>query len=109
MERKKINLEEEFNRLVKKFGLDYRVIIIENKKDGRNGRVDTQNKIIYVNSKDPEEAYRILLHELIEIKIRPLINKYVRLINVLLDYIQNELYVEKERVIDSLLFLKMDD
>ncbi len=108
MERKKINLEEEFNRLVKKFGLDYRVIIINDKNVKDRGWVNTNNKVIYINSDDYQEAYRILLHEILEIKLNPLLNKYVRLVNVLIEYIQGELYREKERFLEDVLDILID-
>ena len=102
MERRKLDLEEELNKLVKKFGLDYQVIIV-NKDDGRRGWVDTKNKVIYIGSSDPDEIYKIFLHEILEIKLNPLLNKYVRLVNALIEFIQDELYREKERVIDELI------
>ncbi len=108
MSRKRVDLEEELNRLVKKFGLDYRVIIIENSKDGRKGWVDTKNKVIYVNSSYPDEIYKIFLHEILEIKLNPLLNKYVRLVNVLIEYIQGELYREKERFLEDVLDILID-
>ena len=107
MSRKRVDLEEELNQLVKKFGLDYQVIIV-NKDDGRRGWVDTKNKVIYVNSSDPDEIYKIFLHEILEIKLNPLLNKYVRLVNVLIEYIQDELYREKERFLEDVLDILID-
>ena len=97
-------LEDELNNLVKKFGLDYRVIVRANRINGESlGEVDETNKIIYIYSKDEELIYKILLHEIIEIMQKPLINKYIRFINKLLEYIQEELNIEKDRTINNMV------
>jgi len=101
MDRKKLDLEVELNDLVRRFGLDYMVVIAPRSKSEKLGRVDPRNKIIYIYTDDPKLAYKILLHEILEIMLKPLLNKYIRLINVLIDYIQNELYIEKERILDE--------
>ena len=97
------DLEEELSVLVRRFGLDYRVVILNCSGNGRKGWVDRGERVIYICGGDPEEAYRILLHELVEILLAPLLNRYIRLINMLLEYIQNELYLEKERFIDDVI------
>ena len=51
---------------------------------------------------DPDLIYKILLHEILEIKNRPMINKYTDLINLLMKYIEEYLYMEKERILNEL-------
>lgn len=102
-------IEEELNVLVRRFGLDYRVVILNCSGNSRKGWVDRGERVIYIcGVRDPEEAYRILLHELVEILLAPLLNRYIRLINMLLEYIQDELYVEKERLIDEFINKMLD-
>lgn len=102
MSRRKLDLEAELNRLVKKFGLDYMVVIAPKTKSRKRGKVDPHEKIIYVYTDDPDLAYQVLLHEILEIKLRPLLNKYIDLINLLMKYIEDQLYIEKETVIDEI-------
>ena len=95
-------IEDRLNDLVARFGLKYRVVVSFPGPGNKLGEVDEKNKIIYVYSVDEDEAYKILLHEIIEIHLKPVINKYTRLINKLLEYIQEELYIEKEKFINKM-------
>ena len=103
MSRRRIDLESELNNLVKKFGLDYMIVVAPRSKSRKLGKVDENNKIIYIYTDDSDLAYKILLHEILEIKLRPLINKYIDLINLLMKYIEDNLYLEKERAIDEII------
>ncbi len=69
------------------------------------GRVDPRNKIIYIYTDDPDLAYQVLFHELLEIKLLPLLNKYIDLINLLMKYIEDNLYLEKERILNEIVKL----
>jgi len=105
MSRKKLDLEVELNNLVKRFGLDYMVVVAPRNNVKKLGRVDPKNKIIYIYTDDPDLAYKILLHEILEIVLIPVFNKYIRLVNVLMEYIEGELYNEGEKAINRILDL----
>jgi len=96
-------LESELNKILKRFGYEYKAIIIDDPNRDKYGEIDTKNKIIYIYTSDEKRVYRILLHEIIELELNPLINKYIRFINKLMEYIQEELYRDKERTIKEFI------
>jgi len=101
---REVDLESELNQVIKKFGLDYIVVISpRSRSSGRLGRVDLNRRIIYIYTDDSDLAYRVLFHEILEIMFKPLIDKYIDLINLLIKYIEDNLYLEKERIINDLL------
>lgn len=79
-----------------------------------NGRVIVEQKIIIVFTEDPERAKEVFLHEVIEIKIQPLITQYREaingLINILADLTKNDKKSQKTvdgfiRIIERLIYL----
>ena len=79
-----------------------------------NGRVIVEQKTIIVFTKDPEKAKDVFLHEVIEIKIQPLITQYQETINGLIKIIAGFTEGDKEsqetvngfiRIIERLTYL----
>ncbi len=79
-----------------------------------NGRVIAEQKIIIVFTEDPERAKDVFLHEVIEVKIQPLITQYQETINGLTKIIAGLTESDKEsqetvngfiRIIERLTYL----
>jgi len=103
-------LETELNSLLRKFGYSgYQVVIMDDVSREIYGEIDTKNKVIYIYTSDPEEAYKTLYHELLELELRPLLNKYRSLINLLITYINQELEREKDKTIERIINWLIDN
>lgn len=74
--------------MVESFGLDHGGIIINDKNNARKGWRTQYNKVIHINSDHQEETLGTLPHEVPEVMFNPLINRYVRLVNILFKYIE---------------------
>lgn len=97
-------LQDELNEALPRFGLGgWRVVLIPDEKQTLGGQVLSKERTILVFEKDPEKARDALLHEVVEIKIQPLIAEYQEAINSLIKLVENLTYREKERVIKDIV------
>lgn len=121
----KTRLQDDMNRALIPLGLEgWEVMWEPDTSQKVNGRVIVEQKIILVFTRDPERAKDVFLHEVIEIKIQPLITQYREaingLINILADLTKNDkksqetvdgfiriierlIYLDKERVINTIV------
>ena len=100
----KMAVETEMNRALPRFGLDgWKAVLIPDEKQKVGGQVLAEEKTILVFEKDPEKARDALLHEVLEIKIQPLIAEYQETINALIKLVERLSYREKERVIKNIV------
>ena len=97
-------LEKEFNILLRRFGFgDYRVIVDPNPDKNVYGEVDRKNHIIYIYTCDEKFSYRVFYHETLEIICSRVLAKHKKLINKLLEYIEEDFYLEKEKALNKIL------
>jgi len=96
--------EEKMNKIVESLGLSGWTVIWEpDPAQSNRGRVLLEAKAIIIHDKEPEDALRTLLHEVLEIKLRPMLKPYRSLVNVLLDWANRQVYESKEKAIEDLL------
>jgi galactitol-specific phosphotransferase system IIB component len=102
-------LKEELERLKTRTGIktDFRVVWspkADSKKDG-----EVVGNTIFVYSLDVDKALQTLQHEFVDIIVSSAIQPYLKLINVLLSTISEDAYKKKEKVVEMLLKLLVDD
>lgn len=96
-------LEDEMNRALKSLGLGYRVIWSPDPEAPRRGESLPEERLIIIKDQDPDQAWDTLVHEAVELKLRRVLNPYRRLVNKLIEYIEEETHREKERFIEELV------
>jgi hypothetical protein len=97
-------LENEMNKSVHYFGLDgWKVIWVPDEKQKVGGQVLSEERTILVFEKDPEKVKDAFFHEILEIKLQPLIAEYQDAINALIKVIERLTYREKERVVKDIV------
>jgi len=100
----KTNLENELNDVLPHCGLEgWRVVLIPDEKQKVGGQVLAEEKTILVFENDPEKARDTLLHEIVEIKLQPLMAEHEEIENALIKVIERLLYREKEKFIKDLV------
>ena len=83
------SLQDKMNRALIPLGLkEWEVIWEPDATQKVNGRVLAEQKIIIVFTEDPERAQDVFLHEVIEVKIQPLITQYQEAINGLVKILE---------------------
>lgn len=96
--------ESRMNELVKSLGLKNWTVVW--KPDGTQqklGRIIPEKRIILVHDLDAKAAMRTVLHEVLELKLRPAFNVQMSLSNALIEWANAQAYKMKERSIEDLL------
>lgn len=100
----KMSVEDEMNRVLNRIGLsEWEAVWVPDSSTKVDGQVIIEQKTILVFAEDPDKARDALLHEVVEIKLRKLIDNHYDMINGLIKIIQDLNYVEKERTINELV------
>ncbi|MCK4582205.1 hypothetical protein KAU18_02735 [Candidatus Bathyarchaeota archaeon] len=98
------NLKDELNESLPRFGLEgWKVVLIPDEKQTIGGQVLAEEKTILVFEKDHVKARDALIHEVVEIKLQPLIAEYQEAVNSLIKLVERLTYREKERAINDLV------
>ena len=95
----------EVEELLRIFGLgDWKVDFLPNSVTEKEGEILLKNKriLIYCSKEDPR-AKEILLHELLEIKLKKFEQSYISILNVLIEALTKQLYQAKEDTINDLV------
>ncbi len=87
--------EEFFNDVVRRIGLNVRVVYTPDSDSDLHGEYLPNQNLIRIYDSDPDDAYRTLIHEIVEARITPLINKYRVLVNKLIEFYERCLDIEK--------------
>jgi hypothetical protein len=101
--------EEKMNKIVESLGLSGWIVVWEpNPTEPNRGQILPESKTIIIHDEEPEDALKTLLHEVVELKLRPVLRLYRSLANALLNWADEQVYYEKEKAIDDLIsfFLK---
>jgi len=98
-------LEEELLNLKLKTGLnlDLEVLWVPDKSSDKSGEI--KGNIIFIYEEEPEKALRTLKHEFIEYLLNRYSSLHKKVINKLLELIEEILYREKEKLIEALINL----
>jgi len=96
--------ETKFEGLLKNFNLsEWKVIWKPDHTQPSRGKIIPEAKVILVYDEAPEAATETLLHEVLEIKLRPMLKPYRTLVNALIQWADEQVYREKEEAIKDLL------
>ena len=95
-----MKLEDRMNRLVSQLGLGYRVGWIPDEE--ASARAAVKDGLIIIHDIDEAEAWSSLVHEILELKLRPLLSYYRGLVNALISFIDKRAYIEKEKLLECL-------
>ena len=96
-----MSLEEKMRGFVKKVSLPLEVVHLPDPKNSRHGEIKGDAILIY--DSDEEAAWTTLLHEITEYRLKPLIAPYRRLVNKLIEALEAEVYLQKERVLNEVV------
>jgi hypothetical protein len=100
----RMNLEEKLSGIIKRLGLgEWAVLWRPDPTRHSRGQILPEAKIIIIYDNEPEAARETLLHEVIEIKLRPILRPYRDLVNSLIDWADKQTYEAKEGAIEDLL------
>ena len=99
-------LEKRFQGILEGFGLRGWTLVWEpDETQPKRGQILPNVKTIIVYDEEPEAAIETLIHEVLEIKLRPMLKPYRTLVNSLITWADSQVYHEKERVIEDILQL----
>ena len=98
-------LDDELERLKRKSGFNLNVEVrwIPNGSVEKSGEV--KGNTIYIYEEDREEALKTLRHEFLELLLARYSSMHKKVINKLLEVIEELFYLEKERTIRAILNL----
>ena len=94
---------EKMQWLLEKVGLgEYTVVWIPNSQADREGYINVKTKTIIIHSETEKRAWEALTHEILELKFRSCFKAYRKIINSLLDVIEEMLYERKEHFLNEI-------
>jgi len=88
------------NMLLERLGLTYRAVWCP-RDSARHAEIDVEKRLIIIYDKDEFEAWISLLHEVLEIRLHRILNVYHGLINKLIEFVNEQVYREKEHVLED--------
>ena len=101
--------EDRMNELIRSLGLrGWSVLWEPDSTQPKRGRIIPETRIILVHDLETKAAMRTVLHEVLELKLRPAFNVQMSLSNALIEWASTQAYLEKERAIENLLDLIVD-
>lgn len=95
--------EAHLNQVAKNFGLIGWVILWQPDKSQPRGKILPEERFILIHDEKPEAAQETLIHEILELKLRPMLKPYRSLTNLLIEWADKQVYESKERVLEDLL------
>ena len=97
------NLEKRMNIKLGRLGLtNWKVNLLPNVNAIIHGKADPQTGTITIYDVDDEEAWTTFIHEVVEIKLRKVIQPYRKLVNNLIQTIQEISDAQKDEFIEGL-------
>jgi len=92
------------NEFIRALGLvDWEVVWAPDETEKILGRIMLDKRVILVHNPDPKAAMRTVLHEVIELNLKPAFNVLMSLSNDLIKLVNAQAYKAKERSIDGLV------
>ena len=92
------------NKILASLGLyEWNLIWEPDHHQVNRGQIIPKTKTILISDEEASEALETLLHEALEIKMRPLLGVYRETVNHLIAIIEEIAYRQKEQLIDELV------
>jgi len=98
-------LEEELRRLKEKSGLGYGLEVTWMPDGPKDRAGEVKRNVILVYEKEPEAALKTLRHEFVDWLVSQVTRAHKQLVNKLLELLELQLYVKKEKVVQAILNL----
>lgn len=96
--------EQGFIAILEHFGLEgWHVHWVPRPSADKRGQVLPESRLILLFDESLEDARDTLLHEILEIKLQPMIQPYRTLVNTLIQWSEDQIYQVKEKAIDDLI------
>ena len=95
--------EARLTEIAKSLGLNGWIVFWEPDETQPRGQIKPDNMVILIHDGEQEDAVRSLLHEVLEIKLRPMLKPYRGLVNALVEWADKQVYEAKEQAIEDLL------
>lgn len=95
--------EDRMTEIVKSFGLSGWYVVWAPDENQPRGQIKLESRTILVHDFKVEDALGTVLHEVLELKLRSLLSPYRRLVNMMIQWIDDEVYRIKERTIEELI------
>lgn len=95
------DLETRMNNVLVRLGLPYQVKWLP-MEASNHGSINVNEKLITIHDTTEDQAWATLIHEVLELKLRPLLSYYRELVNTLITFIEKHVYNEKERFLEEL-------
>jgi len=96
-------METKFNGILESFCLRGWSVVLAPDETQPRGKIQLEDQIILIHDSNEQDAMRTLLHEVLELKLRSLVSPYRSLTNLLIQWIDEEVYRIKERTIEELI------
>ena len=94
--------EERMNQVCSRLGLPFKAVWTPDSSVKDHGKIDLKNQVILIFDLNEKDAWITLIHEILELKIRPLLQFYRSLVNTLIEFIERHVYWEKEKFLESM-------
>ena len=105
-------IEKRFQGILETFGISGWIVVWnpDHTKNSR-GQILPKTKTILIHDEEPEAARDTLIHEILELKLRPMLKPYRSLVNSLIAWADSQVYIEKEKAIENIipLIIKFDE
>ena len=98
-------LENELERLKKRFKIGYELKVVWSPNNSGNLAGEVKGETIYIYDESEKEALKTLRHEFLDYAISKLIEPYKNVTNKLIMLMNEETYKHKEKFIEALVEL----
>ena len=96
------DMERRWNDSLNRLGLRGWTAAWSPGKGSKRGEILLEERLIVIYDREPAEAWDTFLHEIVELKLRPVLRPYRDFTNALITLIEKLVYAHKERFIDEL-------
>jgi len=96
-----MDLESRMSAFVEVLNLPLKLAYVPDPSSAKYGEIKGNAILIY--SPDPETAWLTLLHETTEFRLKALTSTYRRIINKLIEALEEEIYSRKESILNQVL------
>lgn len=97
-----MKLEERMNKTLQACGFKEWTVVWTPSTNKKHGEIILQDHLIVIYDEIAEVAWESFIHEFLELKFRPVLNQYRRLVNLLIELFEKTIYERKEELIEGL-------
>ena len=93
-------LTERMQKLLDELGVPLTVAWVPKSQNMKHGEIDKASQTIFIYDVDPEEAWKTLIHEILELKLQDYTRVYRTIINGLIEVLEKTAYAQKEEFLN---------